>query len=105
VVLTAALSPASSTAKEILEVNLVGTAKVIEVFAAYAEEGTSMVCVASMAGSLASLSTDRERHLAIADTDHLLNHTDLDASSLEPGAAYTIAKCANQLRVQASARL
>jgi hypothetical protein len=81
VVLTAALSPASGTAKEILEVNLVGTAKVIEVFTAYAEEGTSMVCVASMAGSLASLSADLERHLAIAPTDLLLNHADLDARS------------------------
>jgi NAD(P)-dependent dehydrogenase (short-subunit alcohol dehydrogenase family) len=105
VVLTAALSPASGTAKEILEVNLVGTAKVIEVASAYAEVGTSMVRVASMAGSLASLSTDLERHLATVDTDHLLNHADLDARSLEPHAAYTIAKRANQLRVQASARL
>jgi NAD(P)-dependent dehydrogenase (short-subunit alcohol dehydrogenase family) len=105
VVLTAALSPASGTAEEILEVNLVGTARVIEVFAAYAEEGTSMVCVASMAGSLASLSTDLERHLTMAHTDHLLNHAELDVRSLEPHAAYTIAKRANQLRVQALARL
>jgi NAD(P)-dependent dehydrogenase (short-subunit alcohol dehydrogenase family) len=105
VVLTAALSPASGTSKQILRVNLVGTAKVIEVFAAYAEDGSLMVCIASMAGSLASLSTNLEQHLAIADTDHLLDHQDLDAATLEPHAAYTIAKRADQLRVQASAHL
>jgi NAD(P)-dependent dehydrogenase (short-subunit alcohol dehydrogenase family) len=103
VILTAALSPASGKAEEILDVNLVGTAKVIEVFAAYAEKGMSMVCVASMAGSIASLSNDLEEHLAVAETDQLLDHQDLDPGNMEPHTAYTIAKRANQLRVQASA--
>lgn len=64
-----------------------------------------MVCVASMAGSLAKMSTELERHLAMAETEQLLNHGELETSVLQPHEAYTIAKRANQLRVQGKAGL
>jgi NAD(P)-dependent dehydrogenase (short-subunit alcohol dehydrogenase family) len=95
----------ASTAKAILDVNLTGAAKVIDVFSAYAEEGTSIGCTASMGDYMADVSKDLKYHLATVETGRLLDHPDLDPSALNSGTAYAIAKRANHLRVQASARL
>ncbi|WP_371551866.1 SDR family oxidoreductase [Streptomyces sp. NBC_00554] len=102
VVHTAGVSPVMATARQIYEVDLLGTAHVIDAFLPVASAGTSLVCVASMAGHFASLSADLERHLATAPTDELLEHKEFDLES-EPALAYVVAKRANQLRVQASA--
>lgn len=64
VVHTAGVSPVMASARQIYEVDLLGTAHVIDAFLPVASAGTSLVCVASMAGHFASLYADLERHLA-----------------------------------------
>jgi NAD(P)-dependent dehydrogenase (short-subunit alcohol dehydrogenase family) len=106
VVTTAALMPGyASTAEDILRVNIVGTPNIIDVFVDYAEEETSMVCVASVVGRLPSISKRLEHHFATAATDRLLDHPELDPLPLDAGAAYALGKRANHLRVQASPNL
>ncbi len=100
---TAGVSPAMATAREIYEVDLLGTALVIEAFLPVASPGTSLICVASMAGHLATLSPAFERHLAVAPSRELLDHEDIDLES-DPATAYIVAKRANQLRVAGAAR-
>lgn len=105
VILTAGLLSVSATAKAIMDVNLVGAANVIDILAAYAGEGTSMVCIASMGGYKANISKDLECHLATAETGRLLDHPDLDLSTVTSRTAYTVSKRANHRRVQVSAHL
>jgi NAD(P)-dependent dehydrogenase (short-subunit alcohol dehydrogenase family) len=102
VVHTAGVSPVMATARQIYEVDLLGTAHVIDAFLPVASTGTSLVCIASMAGHFASLPADFERHLATAPAGELLQHKELDLEAV-PGLAYTVAKRGNQLRVQAAA--
>ena len=101
---TAGVAPGTANAKQIFEVDLLGTANVIEAFFPIVSPGTSLICIASMAGSLAELSSDLERHLATAPLDQLLQHKDIDLEISNPGMAYGLAKRGNQLRVQAAAR-
>jgi NAD(P)-dependent dehydrogenase (short-subunit alcohol dehydrogenase family) len=103
VIHTAGVSPVMATARQIFEVDLLGTAHVIDAFYSVCGPGTSLVCVASMAGNFASLSPGLERHLATAPSEHLLEHDGVDLDSPDPGAAYVVAKRGNQLRVEAAA--
>jgi NAD(P)-dependent dehydrogenase (short-subunit alcohol dehydrogenase family) len=103
VVHTAGVSPVTAGARLIYEVDLLGTAHVIDAFLDVAAPGTALVCVASMAGHLASLSTDLERHLATAPTDRLLDHPEIDLEAADGTGAYLTAKRGNHLRVQAGA--
>jgi NAD(P)-dependent dehydrogenase (short-subunit alcohol dehydrogenase family) len=103
VIHTAGVSPVMATARQIFEVDLLGTAHVIDAFLSVAGPGTSLVCVASMAGHFASLPEDLERHLALAPTDQLLDHPAIDLSAEDAASAYIMAKRGNQLRVQAAA--
>jgi NAD(P)-dependent dehydrogenase (short-subunit alcohol dehydrogenase family) len=104
IVHTAGVSPARATARQIYEVDLLGTALVIEAFLAVASTGTSLVCVASMAGHLAELPPELERHLALAPCSELLSHESIDVESDDPAMAYIVAKRGNQLRVAAAAQ-
>jgi NAD(P)-dependent dehydrogenase (short-subunit alcohol dehydrogenase family) len=101
---TAGLSPGSASAKEIYAVDLIGTANIIEAFLSVASEGTSLVCIASMAGHLITLSPSLERHLATAPLTQLLDHEGLNMESLDGNVAYTVSKRANILRVQGAAK-
>jgi NAD(P)-dependent dehydrogenase (short-subunit alcohol dehydrogenase family) len=103
VVHTAGVSPVTATARQIYQVDLLGTAHVIDAFFAVASPTMSLVCVASMAGQFASLSGDLERHLATAPTDLLLGHSEIDLDAPDSAVAYVVAKRGNQLRVQAAA--
>jgi NAD(P)-dependent dehydrogenase (short-subunit alcohol dehydrogenase family) len=103
IVHNAGVSPAMATARQIYEVDLLGTALVIDAFLPVASPGTSLVCVASMAGHLATLSAEFERHLALAPTGELLDHESIDLES-DPALAYIVAKRGNQLRVAAAAQ-
>ncbi|MBL7486755.1 SDR family oxidoreductase [Frankia sp. AgB1.9] len=103
VVHTAGVSPVMASARQIYEVDLVGTAHVIDAFFEVASPGTSLVCIASMAGHFASLPAELERHLATAPTEELLRHDGIDLDS-DPQASYVVAKRGNQLRVSASAQ-
>lgn len=102
VIHTAGVSPVMATARQIYQVDLLGTAHVIDAFLPVASPGTSLVCVASMAGHFASLPADLERHLATTPADQLLQHEGIDLDA-DPSTAYLVAKRGNQLRVQAAA--
>ncbi|MFD3931026.1 SDR family oxidoreductase [Streptomyces sp. NPDC058614] len=103
VVHTAGVSPATGTAKKILDVDLVGTAHVIDVFEKVASHGMSLVCVSSMAGHYASLSAADEAALATTPTEELLGLDVVTAIGDDAQSAYIVSKRANHLRVQAAA--
>ncbi|WP_406355980.1 SDR family oxidoreductase [Streptomyces sp. NBC_00658] len=103
VVHTAGVSPATGTAKKILDVDLVGTAHVIDVFEKVASHGMSLVCVSSMAGHYASLSGADEAALATTPTEELLGLDVVTAIGDDAQSAYIVSKRANHLRVQAAA--
>ncbi|MFF1681425.1 SDR family oxidoreductase [Streptomyces sp. NPDC058256] len=103
VVHTAGVSPATGTAKKILDVDLVGTAHVIDVFEKVASHGMSLVCVSSMAGHYASLSAAQEAALATTPTEELLGLDVVTAIGDDAQSAYIVSKRANHLRVQAAA--
>jgi len=102
IVHTAGVSAATATVEQILAVDLVGTAHVIEAFEQVVPRGASLVCVASMAGHYAQLTTDEERALATRPTDELTDLPVVRALN-DPVQAYILAKRANQVRVQAAA--
>ncbi len=102
VVHTAGVSPVMATARQIYEVDLLGTAHVLDAFFEVCSPGTSLICVSSMAGHFASLSAEFEHHLATAPTIELLDHAQIDLDSADSATAYVVAKRANQLRVQAA---
>jgi NAD(P)-dependent dehydrogenase (short-subunit alcohol dehydrogenase family) len=101
IVHTAGVSTVQATPRQIFEVDLLGTANVIEAFETLVSVGTSLVCVASMGAYAMPLSPDLEQHLATAPLETLLSHTEID---FESPMAYPIAKRGNQLRVQAVAK-
>jgi NAD(P)-dependent dehydrogenase (short-subunit alcohol dehydrogenase family) len=104
VIHTAGVSPVSGTTRQIYEVDLLGTAHVIEAFLSLSGPGTSLVCIASMAGHFARLSPELERHLATAARSDLLSHPEIGIDTEPPQLSYMTAKRGNQLRVQAAAR-
>lgn len=101
VVHTAGLSPVQAPVDAILRVDLLGTALVLDAFATVVAPGGAGVVVASMAGSMAPPDPDFERRLATTPTASLLDLPEL-AGITDPGAAYGIAKRANQVRVRAA---
>ncbi|TEA10396.1 3-alpha-hydroxysteroid dehydrogenase/carbonyl reductase [Colletotrichum sidae] len=107
IVHTASAGPSASSARRVYELDLLGTANVVDAFLPVVGAGSNLVCVASMAGHLCPpLDAELERHLATSPREQLLDHPDLNID--EPGpqgaaAAYGLSKRGNLLRVQASA--
>lgn len=99
---TAGVSPFQASAKRIVEVDLVGTALVLDEFGKIAQPGSVAICIASMAGMMMPVPTATERLLATTPAQELASLPVLDPASLSPGAAYGIAKRANQVRVGAA---
>ncbi|MES2025592.1 MAG: SDR family oxidoreductase [Pseudomonadota bacterium] len=99
---TAAISQSQAPmAERIYDVNLVGTATLIEVMQKLAGPGTVGVVIASMGAQFISIPAEVERRLALAPLNELK-----DAICGLPGyddknMAYLIAKRGNQLRVEA----
>jgi NAD(P)-dependent dehydrogenase (short-subunit alcohol dehydrogenase family) len=104
VVHTAGVAPGHGNSKQIFEIDLLGTANVIDAFLPVASVGTSLVCIASMAGHMMPVGPEMEKHLATAPRETLLDHTGIDLEAAHPGMAYSLAKRGNQLRVQAAAK-
>lgn len=108
VIHTAGLSPSAGSAQKILEVNLLGTANALDAFLEVAQSGTSMVCIASMAGHMGSgLPSELEHHLATTPRGQLLDHVALEINGADPqgpARAYGLSKRGNLLRVQASSK-
>lgn len=103
VVHTAGLSPVQASAAAVLDVDLLGTALVLEEFGQVIAPGGAGVVISSMAGHMlpASLSDDQEQALAHTSADELLNLSFVDPDVLGQGA-YGLAKFGNRLRVQAA---
>ncbi|KXX79433.1 putative oxidoreductase YxbG [Madurella mycetomatis] len=105
IVHTAGLSPGMAPAKRIYEVDLLGTANVIDAFHEVIPAGASLTCIASIARFGATPSPELAAHLATAARDQLLNRKELlDIDASDPATAYSVSKCANFLRVRAAAR-
>lgn len=106
VIHTAGLSPTMAAPERIFEVDLLGTAIVIEMFESVLSPGGSLICIASIAGHMLTqeMSPDFERHLALASLDQLLEHESIKVGIEDSGYAYGLSKRANQLRVQGAAR-
>lgn len=108
IVHTAGVGPSVGSARRVYEVDLVGTVNVIDAFLNVVQAGSNLVCISSMAGYLLPpLAPEFERHLATAPREEVLDHPDLRINDLEgnegAGAAYSISKRGNLVRVQASA--
>ena len=100
---TAGLSPTQAPTEAILAVDLLGVAQTLDVFGEVIAPGGAGVVIASMAGHLggASFTPEQEGALRLTPTDQLLSLPFLQDIP-NPGVAYSIAKRANQLRVQAA---
>lgn len=106
VVHTAGLSPMQAPTPAILAVDLYGVAVSLEEFGEVIAPGGSGVVIASMAGSftVGRFPAEMEQALAHAPTEELLSLPFVQEDAVpDPGVAYSIAKRANQLRVQAAA--
>jgi NAD(P)-dependent dehydrogenase (short-subunit alcohol dehydrogenase family) len=103
---TAGVSPQQAPVAAVLAVDLLGTAIVLEEFERVIGEGGAGVVISSMGGHMGTYPPELEQALASTPTDLLLALPFLSAEALtNAGAAYSIAKRANQLRVRAAAPL
>lgn len=102
VVHTAGVSPVQASPDRVVAVDVAGTAYLLDAFLEHAETGTVVVCIASMAGAMVSLPPELEQLLATTPSVELASLEVLDPAGLDAGSAYSIAKRANQLRVQAA---
>ena len=99
---TAGVSPVQATPRQIVDVDVIGTARVLDAFEPLAGPGTVAVCIASMAGTMTTLAPEVLEQLAVTPTDRLHSLPLLDPSQMDSGGAYGLAKRANQVRVQAA---
>ena len=102
VVHTAGVSPVQATARQIVDVDVLGTAYVLDAFEPYVQPGTVCVCIASMAGTMTEVPSEVLRRLASTPVDELRALPALETGALEPGTAYGLAKRANHVRVEAA---
>lgn len=104
IVHTAGVSPVQADPRRVVAVDVIGTALVLDHFLPLAGPGTVMVCIASMAGYMASVPADVEHLLATTPTHELGTLPQLDSARLDSTAAYSLAKRANQVRVRSAAK-
>ena len=99
---TAGLSPVQASVDAILQVDLLGTAHMLDEFVGVISPGGAAVFIASMAGTMAPRDPDFEHRLATTETAALLDLPEVKAIT-DQGTAYGLAKRANQVRVRAAA--
>jgi NAD(P)-dependent dehydrogenase (short-subunit alcohol dehydrogenase family) len=99
VIHTAGVSPSQASARDIFAINLVGTAHVIDRFLDVASPGTSLVCVASMAGHKQRVDPALENELATTPTSQLLGISLFGLGTPDTSFAYHVAKQGVHLRV------
>jgi NAD(P)-dependent dehydrogenase (short-subunit alcohol dehydrogenase family) len=102
VVHTAGVSPVQATPQQIVDVDVIGTARVLDAFEPHVEPGTVAVCIASMAGTMTAMEPGDLEKLATTPTEQLSALTILDPATLDSASAYGVAKRANQARVEAA---
>src|SRR5215472_2425477 len=105
VIHTAGVSPSQAKTRDIFAINLVGTAHVIDRFLDVASPGTSLVCVASMAGHKQRVNPALESELATTPTSQLLGITHFDLSTADTSFAYHVAKRGVHLRVAVASQV
>lgn len=103
VVHTAGVCASIASARTNFEVNMVGTAHVLDCFEAVATRGTSLVCVAGIAGHYATLSEEEENLLANVPAEELLELDVVATVGDDAVPAYIVSNRAVQVRVQAAA--
>ncbi|CAN7614736.1 SDR family oxidoreductase [Pseudorhodoferax sp. LjRoot39] len=101
----AGVSPSQAPPATILQVDLYGTAVVLEVFGNVIARGGSAVVIASQSGHrLPALTPEHDRLLALTPADALLALPMLQPAEVtDPLHAYQISKRCNALRVKAEA--
>ncbi len=101
----AGVSPSQASPSVILQVDLYGTALVLEEFGRVIAVGGSGVVVASQSGHvLPALAADQERQLATTPADDLLSLPMLQPDEVRDSLfAYQLSKRGNALRVRAAA--
>lgn len=102
VVHTAGVSPVQATPQQIVDVDVIGTARVLDAFEPHVEPGTVAVCIASMAGTMTAMDPQDLEKLATTPTEQLSALAILDPATLDSASAYGVAKRANQARVEAA---
>ncbi|MCU1600322.1 MAG: short-chain dehydrogenase [Frankiales bacterium] len=97
---TAGVSPATATVAQIVAVDLIGTANVLDAFARVMAAGGAGVAVASMAGHIFGphLTKEQEQAMSCAPSSELAD-LELFRSCTDGPTAYGYAKRGNQLRV------
>jgi NAD(P)-dependent dehydrogenase (short-subunit alcohol dehydrogenase family) len=100
---TAGLSPTQATAAQIVAVDFIGTARILDAFEPQVRPGTVAVCIASMAATFATLTAETLHQLATTPHEDLHTLAVLDPSTLDAGMAYVVAKRGVQVRVEAAA--
>lgn len=105
VVHSAGVSPVQGTTEQVLHVDLLGTALVLDEFAHVIAPGGAGVVISSMAGHMAgAYPYDTEHALASTPATDLLALPFLAPEEVgDSGAAYALSKRGNALRVQAAA--
>jgi NAD(P)-dependent dehydrogenase (short-subunit alcohol dehydrogenase family) len=104
VINTAGLSPNMAPPEKILEVDLYGTALVLEEFERVIAEGGAGIVISSMAGYMPPpFLAEMDHALAFTPTDELLALPCLQPDAVpDSGTAYGVSKRANHVRVQAA---
>jgi NAD(P)-dependent dehydrogenase (short-subunit alcohol dehydrogenase family) len=97
------VSPVQATTEQIVAVDVVGTARVLDAFEPHVQPGTVAVCIASMAGTMTTLDGESLHLLGTTPTDRLAALPILDPTTMDPGTAYGVAKRANHARIEAAA--
>jgi NAD(P)-dependent dehydrogenase (short-subunit alcohol dehydrogenase family) len=101
---TAAISQAqAATAEQIFEVNLVGTARLLDDFEPLLTRGAVGVVIASMGAQFIQVSPEAERAFALAPISELMAAAQSVPGHDDKSHAYLVAKRGNQLRVEARA--
>jgi NAD(P)-dependent dehydrogenase (short-subunit alcohol dehydrogenase family) len=107
VVHTAGLSPAQAAPERLLAVDVFGTEHVLDCFLELVTEGTVAVCIASIAGYLATIPPAQEtrlRHAAVSEFAAAVERARAGTGDPTSASAYSFAKRINQLRVEHHAR-
>lgn len=105
VIIAAGVSPSQASIETILQVDLYGTAVLLEEFGAVIASGGSAVVIASQSGHrLPALSAEQNKALATTSAEELLSLFFIQPNQITDSLhAYQLAKRANVLRVQAEA--
>lgn len=101
----AGVSPSQASPETILQVDLLGTALVLEAFGTVIEDGGAGVVISSQSGHrLPALTADEDKALATHPVDTLLNLPFIQLTKIRDSLhAYQLSKRGNSLRVKAQA--